>query len=140
MNLLLRRVAANQTRTIGLLFVDGDFLCFTLEDRIRSVVKVAGSTAIPLGTYEVVQSFSPKFGIILPEVREVPGFQGIRIHAGNTAADTEGCILVGMGWDGVSDTILRSKAALVVLQGLLKEPCRLTVAPIQSDPEERNVA
>lgn len=134
MELFLRRCAANRNRTIGLLFVDGQFLCFTLEDRIRTE-KVPGATAIPHGEYEVKQTMSPRFGRVLPEVLGVPGFEGVRIHAGNTAEDTRGCILLGMGWDGQADSIMRSREALNVLQHLLEEPCILKVAPIEYDPE-----
>lgn len=80
--------------TIGLLTVDGRTECFTLEDKVRAV-KVKGRTAIPTGIYELVVTFSDRFQRPLPLLLNVPNFRGIRIHPGNTAADTEGCILVG---------------------------------------------
>jgi hypothetical protein len=85
---------APDTSTIGELAVDGAFECFTLEDAVRPV-KIKGITAIPAGSYEVVVSFSERFKRPLPLLLNVPNFDGIRIHPGNTARDTEGCILVG---------------------------------------------
>ena len=58
--------------------------------------KIAGKTAIPSGMYRVKKTFSPRFKKILPEILEVEGFSGVRIHAGNTAKDTEGCLLLGL--------------------------------------------
>lgn len=83
-------------RTLGALTDNGVHVAFTLEDPVRAAgVKVAGDTAIPAGRYRVVLSQSKRFGKLLPEVLNVPGFAGIRIHGGNGPADTEGCILVG---------------------------------------------
>ena len=88
--------------TAGVLFVDGKFECFTLEDQIREVPgtpvrdwKVRGETAIPCGRYRVIVTPSHRFKRPLPLVVDVPGFEGIRIHPGNRKVDTEGCILVG---------------------------------------------
>lgn len=96
------------TRTIGRLCEGDEFLMFTCEDRVRPVgePKVPGETAIPTGTYKVVLDYSNRFKKGMPHVLDVPGFTGIRIHPGNTEADTEGCILVGMSKsvDGVHDS------------------------------------
>ena len=78
------------------MFIDETFHCHTLEDVVRSGPKIDGMTAIPAGRYEVVMSFSNRFKKIMPELLNVPGFAGVRIHKGNTAENTEGCILVGM--------------------------------------------
>lgn len=80
--------------TLGSLFLDGVWNCWTLEDALRDV-KLAGETAIPAGRYGLVLDPSARFHRLMPHVLDVPGFEGIRIHAGNTTADTEGCILVG---------------------------------------------
>ena len=95
--------------TTGKLSVDGIFVCYTLEDIERTGEKVYGETAIPTGTYRVVLDFSARFNRILPHILDVPGFEGIRIHPGNTAADTDGCILVGDTRD--TDLVGQSRVA-----------------------------
>ena len=90
---LVRKIFTEQS-TVGELSVDGKFECFTLEDKVRPV-KVHGETAIPEGIYEVIINFSPRFKRQLPRLLNVPGFEGILIHPGNKAVDTDGCILVG---------------------------------------------
>ena len=115
MELILERIAKRKTYTIGHLYIakepDGNNpglgqpltkglqICDTLEptwrDYANGAYKVKGRSAIPEGRYAVVISFSPKFKQWLPILLGVPKFEGIRIHAGNTSADTEGCILVG---------------------------------------------
>jgi hypothetical protein len=94
MDLKLVRTDLTSQSTVGELYVDGKFECYTLEDVVRPV-KIKGMTAIPAGGYEVVISHSARFQRLLPLLLNVPNFDGIRIHAGNTAADTEGCLLVG---------------------------------------------
>ena len=97
MNLLLNRDKYDDQSTIGELHVDDDFQCFVLEDRVRAPgVKVFGKTAIPAGVYNVELTYSNRFGKVMPLIDAVPGFDGVRIHAGNTAKDTEGCLLVGL--------------------------------------------
>lgn len=92
---LIRRTKTDKS-TIGDLFINGEWYCYTLEDAERpNGEKVYGDTAIPLGTYIVTVDFSPHFNRLLPHVLNVPNFEGIRIHPGNTDKDTEGCILVG---------------------------------------------
>lgn len=88
--------------TLGELYVDNNFECHTLEDKVREVKgkhvsewKIKGETAIPTGIYEVKITMSAHFGKLLPLLIGVEGFEGVRIHSGNTEADTEGCILVG---------------------------------------------
>lgn len=101
MEMILVRIAKRATYTIGKLFVNGHYVCDTLEPTWRDVGigrpgrKVPGCTAIPEGRYAVAVAFSPKFERWLPLLLNVPLFSGIRIHAGNTADDTRGCILPG---------------------------------------------
>ena len=111
MELILERIAKRKTYTIGHLYIlrqivdeyssgeTKDYFCDTLEptwrDYANGAYKVKGRSAIPEGRYAVVISYSPKFKAWLPILLGVPKFEGIRIHAGNTAKDTAGCILVG---------------------------------------------
>ena len=98
MKLRVERLWKKPAYTVGRLFVDGKFFCNTLEDTVRDLSnekKVYGKTAIPYGEYKVVYNWSPKFGRNLPRLLNVPAFEGILIHPGNTADDYAGCILVG---------------------------------------------
>lgn len=105
MRLTLTRMASAHGATVGILTdAQGDHLCYTLEDVVREVPgqpvlawKIRGHTAIPRGTYRVVFVTSPRFGPNTLSLRDVPGFDAIRMHAGNSADDTEGCILLGLG-------------------------------------------
>lgn len=94
MKLLLKRLYRTEHSTIGELYVDGKFECYTLEDKERDV-KIKSETAIPKGTYIVGITLSNRFKKLLPILIDVPNFEGVRIHSGNTNHDTEGCILVG---------------------------------------------
>lgn len=105
MNILLDRKYLKENYTIGKLHINDVYFCDTLEDKVVDIdksgkidngeVKIYGQTAIPYGKYKVVLSYSPKFGRIMPRILDVPGFNGILIHIGNTIKDTDGCILVG---------------------------------------------
>lgn len=98
MKLKVERLWPKQSYTVGRLYVNGEFFCNTLEDVVRDLPKeqkVYAQTAIPPGTYKVVYNYSPKFKRKLPRLLDVPYFEGILIHPGNTAADSAGCILVG---------------------------------------------
>jgi hypothetical protein len=102
--------------TIGQLLVDGVFECFTLEDMVRpESQKVFGKTAIPYGKYSVSITYSPHFKRMLPLLSGVPNFDGVRIHPGNYAADTEGCLLVGN--QRVKGAVLDSRSAFNNLFG-----------------------
>ena len=111
MELILERIAKRKSYTIGRLYIQKlvpeeyrtyeckEYFCDTLEptwrDYKNGAYKVKGRSAIPEGRYAVVISWSPKMKQWLPILLGVPKFEGIRIHVGNTAKDTEGCILVG---------------------------------------------
>ena len=122
MELTLNRIFLGSSATIGELYVDGEHIADTLEDRVRPEgEKVYGKTAIPEGTYEMVVSYSPRFKKILPEILNVPNFSGIRIHSLNKAEESEGCIGVGE-WNG-KDTnwISNSRKAFNKLFAILQE-------------------
>lgn len=102
MKIQLERVQLDPDVTIGALACDGEFVCWVCEDPVREVPgqpvatwKVPGKTAIPAGSYRVDVTMSARFKRMLPILIAVPGFEGVRIHPGNTAADTEGCLLPG---------------------------------------------
>lgn len=104
MELKLVRSVFNQKSTLGKLSVNGNFFAFTCEDAVRDLngdcsKKIKNETAIDGGRYEVILSFSNRFQRYLPLLLNVSCFEGIRIHGGNTAADTEGCILIGTEGD-----------------------------------------
>lgn len=122
MELTLNRIFLGNSATIGELYIDKKYIADTLEDRVRPEgEKVYGKTAIPEGTYEMVLSYSPRFKKILPEILNVPNFTGIRIHCGNSSADSSGCILVGT-WDGEKeDWVSDSKVAFNKLMSLLQK-------------------
>jgi len=122
MNLRLLRKTFSDVSTIGELSVDGKPECFTLEDKVRAV-KIRGETAIPAGIYEVTITFSEKFKKPLPLLLNVPNFAGIRIHSGNTAANTEGCILVGttQGKDHVGSSRVAFAALFAKIEAALKK-------------------
>ena len=126
MELKLRRFEFGTTYTIGKLYVDGVYFCFTLEDKVREGEKVQNATAIPYGTYNVIIDHSNRFGYDLPHVLNVPGFDGIRIHKGNTSADTDGCILVGTTWAG-KDFVGNSKFAFDPLFEKMKAADKITL-------------
>jgi hypothetical protein len=123
MQITLLRKEKSSLSTVGELFVDGKFECYTLEDVVRDLSKphgkVPGQTAIPAGTYKVALTMSNRFKKVLPLLLDVPHFEGIRIHSGNTAADTEGCILVGTSklgrLDRPADMIGNSRVAFDAL-------------------------
>ncbi len=106
----VKRFEFKDTHTTGKLYVNGIYECFTLEDAVRNGTKVLGKTAIPIGTYKLIIDASTRFKQDMPHILDVPDFTGVRIHAGNTSADTDGCILLGSTWAG-KDFIGNSKIA-----------------------------
>ena len=126
MELKLKRIAKRDTYTIGRLFIDGEYFCDTLEDKVRDLskeAKVKGQTAIPTGRYRVYLTYSPHFNRILPLLEDVPQFTGVRIHRGNTAKDTEGCILVGYNREvgKVLDSAVTEQRLMAVLQNAVNK-------------------
>ena len=102
----VKRLYKKADYTIGKMYIDGEYFCDTLEDTDRGLkqdmalselkeMKVYGKTAIPTGEYPIAYTYSPRFKKHLPLLLNVPAFDGVRIHSGNTHKDTEGCILLG---------------------------------------------
>ena len=122
MKIEVNRIFKGLNYTIGELSVNNNYVCDTLEDRVRPEgEKVYGETAIPAGTYTVVLSYSNRFKKVMPEIQNVPNFTGVRIHCGNSSKDTEGCLLVGK-WDGKTENwISDSKNSYNKLYPLLEE-------------------
>jgi len=116
----VKRFEFKDTHTVGKMYVDGVYECYTLEDAVRNGTKVIGKTAIPIGTYKVIIDASTRFKQDMPHILDVPDFTGVRIHAGNTSADTDGCILLGSTWAG-KDFIGNSKIAYKKFFDKLKE-------------------
>ena len=143
MELLLKRIARRETYTIGHLYVDDDYVCDTIEDKDRELtqsmsqaviraIKRKGVTAIPTGRYRVTldvrsQKFSQKkyeknYGFCdgyLPRLINVPGYEGVLIHIGNTAKDTDGCILVGRNTK--VGKVLESRVTFVKLYEMIRK-------------------
>jgi hypothetical protein len=141
MELVLNRHTRTELSTIGDLFADGVKICFILEDKDRGLtsdmrpdeirkIKVYGKTAIPTGRYEVVLTYSNRFKQLMPLLLNVPGFEGVRIHSGNTAAHTEGCPLTGlkMGKDMVMESRKAySQVFILIKQAMRKEKVFITI-------------
>ena len=131
MQILIQRHALKEGYTIGRMEINGQYFCDTLEDTDRGLseemsedeiaaLKVKGATAIPTGTYRIdMQTRSPRFGRVLPRLINVKGYAGVLIHSGNTAADTEGCILVGLNRE--RGKLIGSRLKLGRLLVLLRE-------------------
>lgn len=131
MKLTLKRIALRPTYTIGKLYIDDAYFCDTLEDTVRDTnksgkfdngeQKIKGKTAIPYGTYEIKWTYSPRFKKYTPQLMNVPSFEGIRIHAGNTSADTEGCLILGENKQ--VEKVLNSRATINKFYPIIKEAC-----------------
>jgi hypothetical protein len=124
MLLELKRDSFGAECTLGTLKC-GDKLFHVLEDKVREVDgyapefwKIAHETAIPKGRYQVVITHSNRFKKPLPLLKDVPGFSGIRIHSGNTALDTEGCLLIGK--QRANNAVLRSREAMAEFMPILE--------------------
>ena len=131
MKLTLKRIALRQTYTIGKLYIDDVYFCDTIEDTVRDInkngkfdngeKKVHSKTAIPYGTYEIKWTYSPRFKKYTPQLMNVTSFEGIRIHAGNTSADTEGCLILGENKQ--VGKVLNSRATINKFYPIIKEAC-----------------
>ena len=131
MKLTLKRIALRPTYTIGKLYIDDAYFCDTLEDTVRDTTKsgkfdngeqkIKGKTAIPYGTYEIKWTYSPRFKKYTPQLMNVPSFEGIRVHAGNTSADTEGCLILGENKQ--VGKVLNSRATINKFYPIIKEAC-----------------
>ena len=128
MEIIVNRIARKDGYTIGRMSLNGVYFCDTLEDTDRGLnstmsvdeilsKKRKGITAIPTGKNDVILTFSPRFKRVLPLLLSVKGYEGVRIHAGNTAEDTEGCLLVGE--NKVKGQVLNSRATLEKLMSVL---------------------
>lgn len=135
MELTLLRTRLKDEYTAGQLYIDGEYFCFTLEDKVREENgvpvekwKVKGETAIPQGVYNVVFEDSPRFGPQTLTLLKVPGFSAIRIHSGNTHRDTEGCILVGFRINSAGVIVPgTTRPALAELKKKVTMPCTIRI-------------
>jgi len=116
MKLELKRIAYRDKYTIGRLFINDEYFCDTLEDIPRDI-KVMNETCIPKGVYRIIINISNRFKRLMPLLLNVPGFEGIRIHAGNSSQDTSGCILVGE--NKIVGRLVNSKATFEKLFAIL---------------------
>jgi len=133
MRLTLQRTHSNGPATFGKLFADGVFLCYVLEDEVREVIgrpvsewKIKAETAIPSTAfvgyeYRVTLEHSPRFGPDTLTVQNVPGFVGVRMHAGNDAGDTEGCPLLGMAINEAGIVGGTSRPAVQAVKDLVRK-------------------
>ena len=136
MNITLIRKYKLPTYTIGKLYIDGEYFCDTLEDKDRgltdsmtvgeiSKIKIKKETAIPTGTYKVTITYSNRFKKNMPLINDVKGFEGIRIHSGNTNQDTEGCVLVG--FNKVKGNVINSRDTYNKLFSVLSKSNNITI-------------
>ena len=130
MNLVLQRdTGPGHPRTFGRLLAEDEHkLCYTLEDEVREIPdvpvadwKIKTATAIPAGRYRVTLEYSQRFGHDTLTIHDVPGFTSIRMHAGNTEADTDGCPLLGMEIDPHGIVGGTSQPAVKLIKFLVRE-------------------
>ena len=120
MRLKLKRYLYTDTTTIGILDIEGQVFCRTLEDTARPFgIKIPKKTCIYPGEYRIILDDSTRFKRLMPHILSVPYFEGVRIHSGNTSEDTEGCVLVGFKLS--NNSIFESKLAFEQLFNKLKE-------------------
>jgi hypothetical protein len=125
MKVIVERQTQDETATVGEMSIDGVHACWTLEP----------AKPIPAGTYDLAIDWSARFNRLMPHVCDVPGYEGIRIHWGNWAKDTEGCTLVGEtdGADFVGQSVAEfNELFLTLQQGVAEGTCTITYI----DPQE----
>ena len=136
MEIKLKRLYKKSEYTIGKMYINGEYFCDTVEDTDRGLTsdmtyeeiarrKVYGKTAIPTGRYDVVLSYSPKFKRSLPLLLSVKGYSGVRIHNGNTAEDSLGCIIVGD--NKIKGGVINSRQTMEKLMYRLRNEKNITI-------------
>lgn len=136
MELKVKRLYKKSDYTIGKMYINGQYFCDTVEDTDRGLSqnmknstieakKIYGKTAIPTGRYNVVLSYSNKFKKTLPLLKDVLGFSGIRIHSGNTAEDSLGCIIVGE--NKIKGGVINSRQTMEKLMYRLRNEKNITI-------------
>lgn len=136
MELKVKRLYKKSEYTIGKMYIDGEYFCDTVEDTDRGLTsemtyeeiarrKVYGKTAIPIGRYDVAISYSPKFKRSLPLLLSVKGYSGVRIHNGNTAEDSLGCIIVGE--NKIKGCVINSRQTMERLMYRLRNEKNITI-------------
>jgi hypothetical protein len=133
MKLTLKRIAL-KTYTIGKLYIGGCYFCDTIEDQVRDFGvngegKIKSETAIPYGSYSVILNYSNRFQQIMPLLVNVPFFEGIRIHSGNSDKDTSGCILVGFNRE--IGKVVESKKTYELLMNLLRNQANINIEIVE---------
>lgn len=141
MEITVKRPNTNLDATVSELYIDGVFFSHVVEDKDRGLFatmpleeikakKVWGKTCIPYGRYEVVISYSNRFQKMLPLLMNVPGYLGIRIHPGNTAEDTDGCLCPGIKSSELTVRTSRvtfSKLFSLIQKALKKEKVHINI-------------
>ena len=126
MEIEVKRTTFTDNSTIGEMYLNGRFFCYTLEDKVRDV-KIDNETAIPTGEYGVIINMSNRFKRLMPLILNVKNFTGVRIHNGNSKKDTSGCILVGKtkGVDFIGDSVKAFNELMVILKN--EKTIKLTI-------------
>jgi hypothetical protein len=136
MKILVKRISFKKGYTVGKMYLDGVYFCDTIEDEYRGLkqtmplaeikqIKVMHKTAIPSGIYDVTVNMSPAKKRMLPRLLNVPGFDGILIHRGNTADDSSGCIIIGE--NKVVGKVINSTEYENRLVDILKKESKITI-------------
>ena len=140
MEIKLHRKYRGTNYCIGKLYINNEYFSDVLEDPDRGLqntmsvqeiqqLKVKGDTCIPYGTYDITITYSPKFKKRLPLINNVKGFEGIRIHSGNTSKDTEGCLL--LGFNKIKGKVINSKETvdkfITIVQQALNNGEKVTI-------------